>query len=111
LAANIGRVLPAAWRSKVGRRFRSDDYRTTTGIMSQVFLKVIGQNASSVASKIKTETLLIYGNDDQTTPPAMGRQFNRLIVGSKLELVERAGHYVHLDQPGRVEKLIKDFIK
>lgn len=111
LAANLSHVLPAAWRTAVGRRFRSEDYQATTGVMSQVFLNVIAQDATQAASRIQTKTLLIYGLDDKTTPPDMGRRFNRLIVGSRLELVEGAGHYVHLDQPERVAKLIKEFIK
>lgn len=111
LAANIGRILPPAWRRLAGQRFRSEDYRQTTGIMSQVFLKVIAQDATASASRIKSDTLLIYGQDDTTTPPEMGRRFNRIIVGSRLEVIENAGHYVHLDQPERANQFIKDFLK
>jgi len=111
LAANIGHVLPPTWRSAVGRRFRSEDYRATAGIMSQVFLNVIAQDATKAAGRIKTDTLLVYGLDDKTTPTDMGRRFNDLITGSRLELVEQAGHYVHLDQPQRVGELIKEFVK
>lgn len=110
LLARVAKVLPASWRERAGSRFRSDDYRATNGVMRQVFQKVITQDGSKSASQITIPTLLIYGQQDTTTPPAMGLQFKQLIKGSQIEVIAQAGHYVYLDQPEQVNRLIKEFI-
>jgi pimeloyl-ACP methyl ester carboxylesterase len=110
-AANIGQVLPSKWRGAIGRRWRSEDYRLATGIMGPILIKVISQDATEASKGIKSKTLLIYGTDDRTTPPEMGKRFNDLIADSQLQLVEHAGHYVHLDQSEQVNKLVKEFLK
>lgn len=111
LASNLSKILPPQLRSAVGKRWRSEDYRQATGIMAPIFLKVIAQDATEAASAIKAKTLLVYGDDDDTTPPAMGYRFHDLIKGSQMEVVKDAKHYVHLDQPERVNQLIEEFIK
>lgn len=110
LFAKASKALPVSWRERAGSRFRSNDYRATSGVMRQVFQRVISQDGSKSAIQIKVPTLLIYGQQDSTTPPTMGQQFNQLIKDSRLEIIEQAGHYVHIDQPEQVSQLIKGFI-
>ena len=39
-----------------------------------------------------------------------GRAYGRLIAGSQFELIERAGHYPHLEQPDLFAQKIVDFV-
>lgn len=109
-AAKASRILPSAFRQKAGSRFRSADYQATSGRMQEIFLRVIKQDAARAAQQISVPTLLIYGQNDETTPLSMGKSLHRLIKGSRFEVVEAAGHYVHLDQPARIAGLIKGFV-
>jgi len=110
LLARFGRAAPASIRRPIGARLASADYRAATGVMQEVFKKVISQDATRQAKLIACPTLLIYGSKDTTTPPELARRFQNLIPGSKLSILADAGHHVHQDQPAQTLKLIKDFI-
>jgi pimeloyl-ACP methyl ester carboxylesterase len=78
--------------------------------MLDTFKKIVRQDVTKDASKLKLPTLIIYGSDDKVTPPEYGRIFHKLIKDSKLELVSGAGHFVHLQKPEPVESLIEGFL-
>ncbi len=59
-------------------------------------------------STIKCPTLLICGADDEKYVDKM-REMNNLIRGSEYNIIERAGHRVHADQPNRITTLITKF--
>lgn len=79
--------------------------------LQDTFKKTVRQDVQGDAVVIDTPTLLIYAVDDQAIPLADGRQYHSLIKGSRLEVIEAAGHFVHTDQPEKVTKLIEDFLK
>ena len=43
----------------------------------------------------------VYGDDDRLTPPAIGERMAADIPGARLEVIERAGHLVNIEQPER----------
>jgi pimeloyl-ACP methyl ester carboxylesterase len=59
---------------------------------------------------IRVPALVIGGEDDQLTPPKYGAYLSRAIPGARLALVERAGHYVQLEQPEAVNAEIRRFL-
>jgi pimeloyl-ACP methyl ester carboxylesterase len=79
--------------------------------LEQTFKNVVGQDIQEDAAKLTLPTLIIYGEDDTVTPPKYGGMLHNLIQGSKLEIVEQAGHFVHRDAPDDTANLIKDFLK
>jgi pimeloyl-ACP methyl ester carboxylesterase len=78
--------------------------------MELTFKRIIGEDVQTVAAKIKTPTLLIYGSKDKDTPPSDGRRFHNLIPGSRLETID-AGHFLHQEQSEDVARLIHDFLE
>jgi pimeloyl-ACP methyl ester carboxylesterase len=78
--------------------------------MLETFKKIVRQDVTKDASKLHLPTLIIYGREDQVTPPEYGQIYHKLIDDSKLELVNGAGHFVHLQKPDQVEKLIEGFL-
>lgn len=79
--------------------------------MQETFKKTVSEDVQKDATKVNIPTLLIYGADDRATPPLYGELFKQLIPGSSLELVPKAGHFVHRDQPEQTRQLIEEFIK
>lgn len=61
--------------------------------------------------RISAPTLLVWGESDGLAPPQYGKDFQKLIAGSRLELVKEAGHAPQLEQPQRVIELIDGFLK
>jgi pimeloyl-ACP methyl ester carboxylesterase len=110
LLARLSRPLPKRWRRAVGARLASADYAATSGVMRDVFKKVIVQNVKETARQITVPTLLVYGQDDEVTPVAFGQQLAQIITGAQLSIIPAAGHYVYLDQPKLVKQQIGAFL-
>ena len=77
--------------------------------MELAFKRLISEDLQSVAKNISVPTLLIYGTKDRDTPIKYGRLFHEAIHGSRLEVIE-SGHFLHLEQPEVVGRLITDFL-
>ncbi len=75
----------------------SADYKNASPMMREILKKVIGQDLTDYASKIRVPTLLIWGENDADTPVEMGKAFNRLIPASELIILNGCGHYAFLD--------------
>lgn len=102
--------LQTSLRRRLYEKSGSTDY-LEAGAMRQIFLNVIGEDLQAEATKIKQPSLLIWGEDDDATPVSDGKLLQQAIAGSRLEVINSAGHYVYLDQPGQVAKLIKEFLQ
>ena len=60
--------------------------------------------------RLKAPTLLVWGAEDRLVHPAYGEDFQAAIAGSRLEIVEGAGHVPQLEQAERTIGLITEFI-
>lgn len=54
------------------------------------------------------EVLIIFGEDDQYLNVGVGKEFHEIFPNSKIHLVENARHFVQMDEPLKVSKLIID---
>lgn len=77
--------------------------------LEETFKKTVRQDVQADAASISIPTLLIYGSGDKAVPADDGRTYNRLIKGSKLEVIE-GGHFIHIDESQKVEELIGGFL-
>ncbi|MBA3667272.1 MAG: alpha/beta fold hydrolase [Sphingomonas sp.] len=59
---------------------------------------------------IDVPALILVGDDDAITPPALSERLHDLIAGSRLELVEGAGHLSNLEQPDDFNRRIDCFL-
>jgi len=100
---------------KIGRKayyrfvIRSTDYLKATGIMKEVFKKVVKEDLTDCLDKVKVKTLLIWGKDDKAVPSEDGKLMNQRIIGSKLDIVN-TGHSPHLVIPKVISQKIIDFM-
>lgn len=78
--------------------------------LQETFKKTVRQDVQADAAKLKLPTLLIFAVGDRAVPLADGKTYNRLIANSRLEIIEESGHFVHLDQPQQVGRLIGEFL-
>ena len=60
--------------------------------------------------RIKARTLILWGADDRLVPASYGKDFAGGISGSRLEILERAGHLVTAEQADRSIELIESFL-
>jgi len=60
---------------------------------------------------INTKTLLIWGLNDIITPPIVAHEFNRLILFSKLKLINKCCHAPMMEHPKIFNLILEDFLK
>ena len=62
------------------------------------------------AAAIDTPTLILVGEEDAITPPSLSMELQRLIPGSRLEQIVRAGHLANAEQPEEFNRAIESFL-
>ena len=55
-------------------------------------------------------TLIMWGGRDRVIPAHHGRGAHELIQGSRFELFEDAGHFLHRDDPVRFVEVLREFL-
>jgi pimeloyl-ACP methyl ester carboxylesterase len=106
------KLLPESWpfvkQWKAG--FGSTDYRRA-GSMRGVLVRVVNEDLTAVAARVRVPTLLVFGGKDTETPPEMGERLSRLIPGSRLHILPHDTHYSLLET-GRhvVAKKLAEFL-
>lgn len=118
VAAKVGKTvmkLPglrgryAAARQKLHEQAGSTDY-AAAGDMQQIFLHTIHEDLRGDIKNITLATLLIWGSEDTEAPLADARYFHENISGSRLKILQGAGHFVHTEQPKKVAKFVQEFL-
>lgn len=62
------------------------------------------------AAAIDAPTLILVGEEDGVTPPALSEELARLIVGSRLAQIAQAGHLANAEQPQAFNLAIESFL-
>jgi pimeloyl-ACP methyl ester carboxylesterase len=60
--------------------------------------------------RIDVPTLLLWGESDQIVKPDYGRAYCAAIPGARFDLIERAGHAPHIEQPDIFAGKVIDFM-
>jgi proline iminopeptidase len=60
--------------------------------------------------QITVPTLVLAGRDDFIFPPEHQRELAAGIPGARLQIIERAGHNPHSEQPAEVMAAVRDFV-
>lgn len=115
--AKVGRAITyipplSFWRKKIRKKIYEkigSDYLEVGGL-KETFLKIIEEDLSLVAKNITEPSLLIWGSNDIETPLTDGERLSKLIYGSKLKVINKAGHFVHQEKPQEVARLIQEFL-
>jgi 3-oxoadipate enol-lactonase len=59
---------------------------------------------------IAVPTLVIVGDEDKPTPPALSEALAHGIAGAKLEVIEGAGHITNAEKPAEFNRLVDAFL-
>ena len=97
--------------NKFYKRYGSQDYRDSEGVMRQTMVKVINDDLFNLLALIKAPTLLIWGENDEETPVYMGALMEKEIPDSGLVLLKGAGHYSYVDNYNQFRAVINVFLK
>lgn len=85
----------------------SKDYREAQGVMKETMKLVVEENLENDLARINIPTLLIWGNEDRTTPLWQGQLMNKLISKSDLKIIEGGNHGIPYRNAEEVFKIIE----
>jgi pimeloyl-ACP methyl ester carboxylesterase len=56
-------------------------------------------------------TLIVWGREEKAIPLHTGQEMHRILKGSRLEVLDEAGHCAHDDQSDLFNQLTLDFLE
>jgi pimeloyl-ACP methyl ester carboxylesterase len=98
-----------ALRKRVLAATASSDY-ANAGPLRPTFVKLVNEDLTPLLGQIRASTLLIWGDQDDTTPLSDGQTMERLIPDAGLVILQGAGHFSYLDQPQRFGRVAAHFL-
>ncbi|MDD4409850.1 MAG: alpha/beta hydrolase [Candidatus Pacebacteria bacterium] len=88
----------------------SYDYYKANPIMREIFKKIIVDDMSELAKKIKHPCLIIWGREDMATPLEDAMDLNGFIENSYLKIINGARHSPYRTHPKEVAGSIINFL-
>ena len=55
-------------------------------------------------------TLIVWGREEKSIPLPIGEELARILKGSRLEILDQAGHCSNIDQYELFNRLVLDFL-
>jgi pimeloyl-ACP methyl ester carboxylesterase len=68
------------------------------------------QDAVDMLPSIHFPTLIVVGEEDTLTPPAMSEQMHEAIAGSELRILPKAGHLPNLEDSQKFNEVVARFL-
>jgi pimeloyl-ACP methyl ester carboxylesterase len=68
-------------------------------------------DSTSILSAIHCPTLIMVGEEDTLTPPALSHDMQRAIGGAELVVVPAAGHLSSIEQPEAFNAALAQFLE
>lgn len=87
------------------------DYYRASPIMREIFKKVVSEDMSNLAGKVKADCLIVWGEKDLATPLSDGIMLNDLIKGSRLKIISGVGHNPYRKKPKEFFEAVELFLK
>ena len=87
----------------------STDYKNASPMMRDILVKVVGEDLSEYAKKIKVPVILIWGEYDEAVPLEEGRMLEKLLSGAMIVLP--GTHYAYLENLYQVGAIINKFME
>ena len=110
LHSRLGRTIFPGAEEKLRRCMGSEDYQRASAVMRQTLVRVVNEDLTALLPRIQASTLLIWGENDEATPPSDGKKMEQLIPDAGLVLIPSAGHYAYLDRPNYFYRVVRSFL-
>lgn len=88
----------------------SSDYKQASDVMKQVLSSVVNEDLKPLLPKISASTLLIWGEDDTSTPLSDAKIMESLIPDSGLIVFPGVGHFSYIEESDRTLTILRTFL-
>ena len=107
----VKKILPKSLVKSYQNKVGSQDYKNSSGVMRQTFVKVVNDDVTDILPNVETETLLVFGENDDATPIAKGKMMEKLMPNATLVVFENDDHYAYFHQADRFNRVLDAFLK
>ncbi len=87
---------------------KKSDYIHFSGIMQEIYLRIISEDLSQRLSFVKIPTIIIWGDADESTPIEQAHFINKKIEKSKLIIIPKENHALQIKVPELLTEKILD---
>jgi len=101
--------LAASPRGRLAARLRDAMLAVPQDVTLGDFEACDAFNVLGKLDAVRLPTLMIVGGEDRMTPPKFAEYLHSHIDGSRLAVIDGAGHMVHLERPREVNQAIREF--
>lgn len=91
-------------------KYGSEDYKSLSPEMKNIFVKVVNQHLDFLVPLIKNPVLLVWGEQDKSTPYNMAKRFTKLLPNSGLVTYSQSGHFAYLENINNFCEAVNYFI-
>lgn len=113
--ATISTVLRWMWSKQAAEELKQQSANimlaTDPTVIQGDFLACDSFDVSGRLAQIALPTLILAGEQDKMTPPALSQELERGIPNSELALLAQAGHMLLMEKPERSAELIDAWLK
>ncbi len=71
----------------------------------------IRHNMASDLPKMKIPVVIIWGTEDNVTPPNVAKEFHKLLPNSELHWIEKCGHAPMMEQPEKFNAILSNWLQ
>lgn len=86
----------------------NDNYKTLR--ILKIARNAQRENLRDVITSIAAPTLLVWGLNDNITPPNVAHEFHKLLPNSELRFIDQCGHAAMMEQPTKFNTILKNYL-
>lgn len=107
----LKKIIPKKYHDDLRGIFGSADYKNADSKVRKILVKVVNEDLSETASKIKIPVHFLYGENDTDTPPDIGERFCNIISNAEMTTLPHHDHLSVINKGNHVvASRIKTFI-
>ena len=109
------RIVSDKRMEKLRRQSGSADYRSATGVMRDILVKVVNESYEPQLRDMQSQVLLLWGDSDGEVPVSVARTTAEIIGATgdepELRVLEGVGHHVPVEAPEELRKAIDSVLE
>ena len=103
-------VKPFFSKQKLEKVFFSSDYNSLDDMMKVTFKLVTNEYLNGQLRKIKSPTLVIFGDKDDQTPPKLAKILTNDIKNCESYIMKDCGHFCFAQKPNEFNNVVREFL-
>lgn len=89
---------------------RSISIASVAGVVGALEAMMARPDSTATLGTIDVPTLIVAGSEDVATPPRESRSMHAFIPGSRIEILQQAGHLSNLERPAAFNTVVTEFL-